>query len=458
MSKLNGDVLLYIFQHLHDLININSNNKKNYKNSLHSCLFVNKLWCEIMIPVLWSYPHNYVYKKNLLLNIIISHLSNNSIKFLKDENIIEKNFQKQKLSFNYIRFCKYLNNIHYIFPNYKQRLRKEIYKLFIRECSSIKCLSYDMLDYSICEFPNANVSLSNLSELDCTEEQYSYYKLAQICRSIEKIKFKINENELSRVAKLIEMQKQIKYIFIEEYVECERFAHVLEKQANSIIYLNLRTFVHSLLYTLLPKLINLQFLRIHMEGKQSEKFKECIMNAGYYKLQILELQKISLELAINIIQNTNGNLWKIKIRLANCNKAKEYNQTIYKYCPNIKYVTVFLNRIETLEELENIFIKCQHLKAIDIDESILKEYCDNFLELIIKSAPLSLYKIHLYYENQFSEKTLNLFFSSWGGENKKTLHLYSRCSNWVRFTKKYKGVVEYDYYKDDFWNHEITWN
>ncbi|GBC06004.1 hypothetical protein RclHR1_06550008 [Rhizophagus clarus] len=412
-----------------------------------------------MIPVLWSYPYNYVYKKSLLFNIIISHLSNNSIKFLKDENIIAENFQEQKLSFNYIRFCKYLNNIHEIFPNYDRRLRKEIYELFIRECSSIICLSYDMLDYSICEFPNANVSLSNLSELECSREQYFYDELAQICRSIEKIKLKIIENGLSRVAKLIEMQKQIKYIFIEERVECERIAHALEKQANSIIYLNLETYVHSLLYTLLPKLINLQFLRIHIEDKRSEKFKECIMNAGYYKLQILELQNISLELAISIIQNTNGNLWKIKIRLACCNKAKEYNQTIYKYCPNIKYASVFLNRIETLEELENIFIKCQHLKAIDIDEMILEKYRDNFLELVIKSAPPSLYKIHLSMMlDEFSEKTLNLFFSSWGCENKKTLHLYSRLTSCGRFTKGHKGVILYNYYDDDFWNHEITWD
>jgi hypothetical protein len=49
-----------------------------------------------MIPILWSYPYKYVNKKELLFNIsIISHLSDNSIKLLKDENIIESNFKNK---------------------------------------------------------------------------------------------------------------------------------------------------------------------------------------------------------------------------------------------------------------------------------------------------------------------------------------------------------------------------
>ncbi|GES76003.1 hypothetical protein GLOIN_2v1790394 [Rhizophagus clarus] len=114
----------------------------------------------------------------------------------------------------------------------------------------------------------------------------------------------------------------------------------------------------------------MQSLRTHLFCKLNEIFEEYIINASYHKLQILELYGISLELTIIILLNTNGNLWKIKIEFANCNKAKEYNQAIYKYCPNIKCATVFLNRDETLEELENIFIKCQHLEAIEIVDQI----------------------------------------------------------------------------------------
>jgi hypothetical protein len=191
----------------------NSNNEKKYKKSLHSCLLVNKLWCETMIPILWSYPYKYVYKKNLLLNIIISHLSDNSIKCLKDNHIIETNFQKQQLSFNYVKFCKYLNDIDNLFFSDYSQLKEEVYKLFISEFSAIKFLSFDMKnvrEYSICEYPGANISLSNLFELECNiSNQKFYHNLAQICSSIKKI-YVIVYEECSGIAELIEMQKQNK--------------------------------------------------------------------------------------------------------------------------------------------------------------------------------------------------------------------------------------------------------
>ncbi|RGB24307.1 hypothetical protein C1646_773281 [Rhizophagus diaphanus] len=456
MSKLNGDVLYYIFQDLHYLITANSNNERNFKKSLHSCLFVNKHWGKIMIPILWSYPYKYAYNKKSLLDIIISHLSDNSIKFLKDKNIIEANFQKQKLSFNYVRFCKYLKNIEEVIPN-KHSLKEEIYKLFISECSSLKCLSSDMMSYSICEYPGSNFSLSNLYEL-YIRARYSkfYHKLAQICSSIEKIHISIYE-ETSGIAELIEMQKQIKYIFIDEYPECKKMNQALEKHVNSIVHLDLkinRSFQHDFF---LPKLINLQYLRIDDTKRQLVRKHEIYLN--YYNLQILDLLRVSLDIAIDIIQNTNGSLWKIKIRLSNCDQAKEYNQSIYKYCPNIKYVTVFLLREGTLEELEKIFVKCQHLVAIDIDEIIRNEYHDKFLDLLVELAPFTLYKIHIDFINLFNEESLKLFFTKWKNRCKKPLYLYHRINLWHKFIKICDvKAIELDYYKDDFWNHEIKWS
>ncbi|PKC59767.1 hypothetical protein RhiirA1_468965 [Rhizophagus irregularis] len=455
MSKLNSDVLYYIFQDLHYLITANSNNERNFKKSLHHCLFINKHWCEIMIQILWSYPYKYVYNKKSLSDIIISHLSDNSIKFLKDENIIEANFQKQKLSFNYVRFCKYLNNIHEVIPD-EDLLKEEIYKLFISECSSIKCLSSNMISASICKYPGSNISLSNLYELDIRKYSCTFYhELAQICRSIEKIRITIYE-ETSGIAELIEMQKQIKYIFIDEYCECKKINQALEKHVNSIVHLHLKTnefFQHDFL---LPKLINLQCLRINDTKHQTGDHRIYL---NYYNLQILDLLHISLDIALDIIQNTNGSLWKIKIRLANCDRAKEYNQSIYKYCPNIKYVTIFLNRKGTLEELEKIFISCQHLVAIDIDEKIKDEYYDKFLDLLIKSAPFTLYKIHIDDINLFSTESLKLFFTNWS-KCKTNLHFYDRFNSWHKFIEICEGtdaIIKLDYYDDDFWNHEIKW-
>ncbi|RGB42627.1 hypothetical protein C1646_750666 [Rhizophagus diaphanus] len=463
MSKLNRDIIFYIFQDLIDFTNMNLNNNKKYRKSLFYCLLVNKLWCEIMIPILWSSPYKYICKKELFFNIIISHLSDNSIILLKYNHIIKPSFKKQKLSFNYIKFCKNLNDIHKVLPN-DPILKKEIYKLFISECS-IKCLSLNMIYYPIFQYPGANISLSNLYELYCNiREQNFYHELAQICRSIEKLYINLYDYDLSGIVELIEMQKQIKYLYIEGYCECQKIILALEKHVNSIIYL-VTTEYTSFLHFLFPKLTNLQFIRICTGYNINNyepiiKFEEYSMDVSYCKLQILELYKISLHIVINIIQNTNGNLWKIKIRLPSYEQAKEYNKTIYKYCPNIKYATVFLNRDETLEELENIFIKCQYLEAIDIDELIMEKYRDKFLDLLIELAPLTLYKIHIDRFRYFNKESLKLFFINWNCKGKKTLHLYHRFFEVHNFIKKYKieGIIECNYYDDDFWNHEITWS
>jgi hypothetical protein len=223
------------------------------------------------------------------------------------------------------------------------------------------------------------------------------------------------------LAELIEMQKQIKYIqYIGEDSECKRIDQALEKHANSIIYLDLIMKNHAILHSLFPKLINLQFLKIHYyyQSFEAKNFKEYIINPDYYNLQVLELQSISLHIVINIIQNTNGTLYKIKVRRIASrdhenNQEKEYKQSIYKYCPNIKYVTVFLNKIGTLEELEKIFIKCQHLVAIDIDEVILKEYFDKFLDLLVNSASLTLCKIHTEKFLTLKDSELKSFIINW---------------------------------------------
>ncbi|CAB4437499.1 unnamed protein product [Rhizophagus irregularis] len=444
MSKLNYNILYEIFQNLQDLINMtysndpdNLNKWINYKEFLRSqfsCLLVNKNWCEAMIPFLWSNPFKYAYKdhiKSSLFKIIISHLSDNSIKLLKDENIIQTNFQKLNLSFNYVRFCKYFHDLRNVFP--------------------IDSKKYGIL--SNIKYPGANISLSNLYELNCiTYDQDFYYRLAQICKSIEKLHVVIGYEESHGIVKLIEMQTQIKYVFIFVYRECNMIAQALEKHVNSIIHLEITNYT-SVIHFLIPKLINLRYLKV--DDNYFELRKYVIYLVNHHNLQALDLHSISLDTAINIIKNTNGNLWKIRIEsILSYNKAKEYNQTIYKYCPNIKYVTIFLSKDGTLEELEKIFIKCQHLEAIDIDDEIKHEYIDKFLNLLLETAPLTLCKIHIYsMPSYLTTQSLKLFLNNWGHyKGKKTLHLYYTASDDIYINRNI--LHEYNI---DFWNYYISW-
>ena len=82
---------------------------------------------------------------------------------------------------------------------------------------SIEYLSPIDMKHPIYQFSGAKTSLSNLFELSCNsyeKEQSFFYELAQICRSIEKIYIEHWGIDNPGLAKLIEMQKQIKYVKI----------------------------------------------------------------------------------------------------------------------------------------------------------------------------------------------------------------------------------------------------
>ena len=100
MLRLNKDVLFLVIEEL-------SNDRK----SLHSCLLVDRTWCEITIPLLWKNPWKFCALNSaesiLLFNVILSHLSEKSRENLKQFDLFA--VAHQQPLFNYIRFCRYLD-------------------------------------------------------------------------------------------------------------------------------------------------------------------------------------------------------------------------------------------------------------------------------------------------------------------------------------------------------------
>ena len=98
MSELNSDMLFLIFEEL-----------QYDRNSLFSCLLVNKTWCEVIIPMLWKKPWTNSWDKgNSLFNVIISHLSNEAKENLRNQGIDLSALVQWKPLFNYVSFCNYI--------------------------------------------------------------------------------------------------------------------------------------------------------------------------------------------------------------------------------------------------------------------------------------------------------------------------------------------------------------
>src|SRR5205809_1020740 len=98
MSKYNKDILFSIFEELQD-----------DSKSLFSCLMVNKLWCETVIPVLWKNPWRYSINyrnKNFLYYIFTFYLPDDIKEFLTSQGIQLPPISCQSLLFDYLSFCK----------------------------------------------------------------------------------------------------------------------------------------------------------------------------------------------------------------------------------------------------------------------------------------------------------------------------------------------------------------
>jgi hypothetical protein len=173
----------------------------------------------------------------------------------------------------------------------------------------------------------------------------------------------------------------------------------------------------------------------------------------YSKLQVLELYNIKdILIAIKIIQNTGGDLQEIKIYGTNhFHYSERYISTIYKYCPFIKYISFFINN-DNLNELEQLLINCQYLKAINVEILSCEDFDSNkFLNLLVNLAPISLYKIRIS-RKIFTIDSLSSFFKNWKG--RKTLYLYNFIKDHHEVFEKYEksGIIKYNH-NNPFWVH-----
>src|SRR5438270_26650 len=155
MSKLNKDILFLIFEELQD-----------DSKSLFSCLMVNRIWCETVIPVLWRNPWRYNIdygNKSYLFTIFISYLPNNVKEFLTSEGIQLLPISSQLFLFDYLSFCRSINiNIMNRIistgtsSDYEKFLLQQVsYDLLMRKCLKLKYLNMGSIKHQIFYFPEA---------------------------------------------------------------------------------------------------------------------------------------------------------------------------------------------------------------------------------------------------------------------------------------------------------------
>ncbi len=451
MSKLNRDVLYLIFEELE---------LQEGKKALYSCLSVNKIWCEIIVPILWNNPWK-SFNQGALLNVIISHLSEESRNYLKFQGVKFLTNSFRKPLFDYISLCKHLNlcEIKNIINATRESaipaIENEVYNLFVNNKNTKfthlyipRYFNHKILQgVSEIEFLSCYTSINDNILVELTEK----------CRSIKELKLGIEKEWINNyeLIRLIETQKRLLKIHLSpadgsfypsyDLLFIKSLENSFIKHANTIESCELN---RQPVTTFVSTLVNLK--RLRLDNYSSDNKWNWLEKLSLPFLKILSVSSIQIKSLISLIENTSGYLTEIKIDYILHNEIdnKRIVQAIYQNCPDLKYLKLaFRNR--NILELENLLINCQHLSLLYILVNDASNFdWDNLFKILAESSPTSLFKFRfgLHYTTAKLE-TLKLFFDNWKGRRPILLqfsHYYVVNGLHDDLLEKYeaKGIVK----------------
>ncbi|GBB89803.1 hypothetical protein RclHR1_01660022 [Rhizophagus clarus] len=462
MVKLNEDILYLIFEEL-----------KDNNNALYSCLLTNRTWCKITIPILWKNPWKFLKdmereQMELLLNVIILHLTNESKNTLKSKCTELLRFLMnpyQKPLFDYISFCRHLDfiNIDIIIMEFaaiesENILMREIINLFINRSRKFTHLYIPYkFNFQIHLIPEARNCLSEIEFFFCKTSINDdiVVGLAEICKSIKKLDFFINDENFG-IIRLIEVQRNLinlnlksHYLLNDNKPLVKNLENSLIKHANTIQYLRISKPYIKILTTF----VNLKVLELDSD---SDYTWNCLENLSIPFLQILRARSVPIKILTNLIENTSGYLIEIKIDHIYHNEVgnKKIIQVIYQNCPNLIYLKLVL-RNNNILELENLLINCQYLNGLYILIGDIFDW-DKLFEILTRLSPKSLFKFKFNYLVP-KLNSLKSFFDNWKGRHSMYLQLNEMRDIEGLVIEKYKleGIIKK--FNNKILNDEFEW-
>ncbi|GBB99583.1 hypothetical protein RclHR1_03570011 [Rhizophagus clarus] len=461
MGELNVDCLVLIFDEL-----------RTDKKSLHSCLFVNKKWCNTVVPILWKYSlyniSDQVEEK--IFNVILSCLPLSSKQLLFDNGIkLPSTILLNTPTFNYISFCKFPENeiikkiIEMVLGNVKKYykrnlLEQEIYKLFISQCKNVGELRWQTLQ-PLSLFPGASTCFSQLYNLFI--DVYSLnsdilYEMAQICKNLDSLSIHNFSKDLPGLVSLIDAQVNLRRVNLGTIFkgDCEELSKALARKCNTINYLSFNS-IGTISPSFLISLVNLKWLSI-FNNEVYEDIEDDIKELQQYlaisefpNLQYLNVNGLSCfkELSM-LIEKTKGNLSHIDIY--NVDKFFARNtgmliKAIAKNCPNIKLLFTYIEPKDFIH-IKSLLINCKYLKTIRLDslEFFVDENDNNIgdvlLDIIISFSPKSLDDITVSKGWRFSINAFERFFESY--RERPLNYFYMICHGRNYITEEHKIMVK----------------
>jgi hypothetical protein len=332
--------------------------------SLHSCLLVNRLWCQMSVRILWRNIWNFkiLYQRlplnvaSSILSTLIACLPNESKELLHKNEVYIQTPTSNSPLFNYATYCKVLsiNIINGIVSNVLKNetsskrllITKEIIKMFINQISSLRRLNYySSIDFSFTYFPGAR----DLSEFCCCSDlpTYFFHQLSQICHNLQSISISFCNDVSNELKELISIQKNLKNLTLSDFDgnTWKNIIPVLTKHSHTLTKLRLYSDNDNLPYSFISLCTNLQeIIFSFLGGAYIEDFK-MLQYIKFSKLQTLKIpyQCPRPEHTMKFLENNGKNLTKFYTDEGD----KALSLSISNFCPNLKSLFVIFNSDES---------------------------------------------------------------------------------------------------------------
>ncbi|EXX67504.1 uncharacterized protein OCT59_001419 [Rhizophagus irregularis] len=452
------------------------------KFTLHSCLLVNRLWCEISVRILWRNPFDFKFDRkrsfkiySSILSTLIACLPDESKNFLYNNGIFILTPTSKPLLFNYASFFKALsiyrintmivnvlkNRPYSISVDKNSLVANEIIKMFANQISSLKKLTYyhsyfyykRHFNISFPHFPGAR----DLSELCCGSDLPSdfFYQLSQICHNLQSISIDFRSSVTDELKGLISSQNNLKDLNLSAFDDGSwtDIIPAITKHSHTITKLKFHSDDDISSFSFISSFSNLQELLFSFLGGVLEDFIK-LQYVNFLKLQVLKIpyECPKPEYVMKFLENNGKNLKKFYTGENN----KDLSLSIAKFCPNLKSLFVIFNDDE-IDVLKTILINCQYLESIKIwcGTDYLSE--KEVLETVAKYSPNNFceLKIHHITNSDVSPDDLESFFICWERRTLKKLsftiiveyQLYCGYNNLetLEVIKKYEnlGTIKY---------------
>ncbi|CAG8488259.1 1771_t:CDS:1 [Funneliformis mosseae] len=362
-EQLPADCLNDIFSHL-DV------------KSLSNCTFVNWLWCEISVRLLWASIRNF--------NTLIACLPNKSKEILYRNEIIISTPTSRHPLFNYVKFVREFSikeiceGISYLLKNDPSQvfhdskniiLAQEIFKMFMSQNSLKKFHFYPNLNYipdiPFVTYPGAKNCLKNLSELTCGSSinpKY-FYQLSQLCHKLETLNVTFEEVISNEFGDLLSVQQNLKHLHVTHTSKCKDLTEIgpyLNRIPPTLTVFVLYGEFHHMSLDFVNRFSNLRELVLFF--CHSNYFRN-LQYTSFPELRILEFKYEcpKHDYLVNFLEINGMNLTEIRI----CRSKDSLNLAIAQFCPNLNSLyTIF--RYGEVETLKLILTRCQKLESLKI--------------------------------------------------------------------------------------------